>query len=182
MPADVDDDLLRKLVSGTVCGVIAFLGGYLVTYAVVASRAGAIASDLAVPGDPATWKVVGWIFYAAHFGWLSVPGGAGTAGTPVLGAVDGAPFALACVPILALLVMGLIAGRLTKGYTAEVGAEAGVTLVAGYLPLVLLGLLLFRVSVTGGVVEPEPVSTLLFAGIGVPTVFGTVGGIVGVRT
>lgn len=98
-----------------------------------------------------------------------VPGFAGTRTENFVASEGGSLALLYLLPPLALLA----------GADAPTpGAGSGALVAVGYLPLALLGAVLFRFSVGDGAVAPDPVTAVLLAGLVYPLVFGGVGGAV----
>lgn len=162
---------------GAVAGALAWLLGYLLAYAVASGRIrefqgsflGQVADlfGLEVP----TWKVVGWVFYNAHFVDTVAGGGAGSA----IGGDGGFTALLYVVPPLVLFAAGLAVGR--AGGIDDVAASAlsGATVLVGYLPLSVLGVFLFETTLAGTTVAPSLGAGILLAGVLYPAVFGATG-------
>ena len=58
-------------------------------------------------------------------------------------------------------------------------ARNGAAVMLGYLPLSVIGAVLFAVSVGDATAGPDLVTAVLLAGMVYPLVFGAVGGLVG---
>ncbi len=56
------------------------------------------------------------------------------------------------------------------------GARAGAFIVVGYLPLALVGTVVFGYSVGNGTIGPVLSTAVLLTGIAYPAVFGALGG------
>lgn len=169
---------------GAVGGVAAYLLGYLVVYATQRGRVGEqlqgfnFFADL-LGGDPIpAWKAVGWVFYNAHFVATEIPIPlGGTRVENVIASADGGSLtAMYVVPPALLLVAGLLAGRLAGATEPIAGGRAGAFVVAGYLPLALVGTVVFGYSVGDGTIAPVLPTTALLAGVAYPAVFGALGG------
>jgi hypothetical protein len=161
---------------GAAAGALAWLLGYLLTYVATSGRIrefqgsflGGVADlfGLEVP----TWKIVGWVFYNAHF--VDTAAGSGT-GSAVGG--DGFTALLYALPPVVLLAAGLAVGRAAGSGDAATDALAGASVLIGYLPLSILGVLLFETTIAGTTVAPALVPGVLLAGVLYPAVFGAVG-------
>lgn len=144
---------------------------------------GPTAGPAAGPGidGEAIFYVIGWVFFNAHFvdiaaagqsvNLLSVFGGFTTIPTLVYYAV----------PALLLLATGRnVAKKARSGASDGERAAAGVTVLAGYLPLAVVASFVLTLEVgalgTTGSIGPDTGSALLFAGIAYPLVFGGLGG------
>ncbi|MFW6318456.1 MAG: transporter [Halorubrum sp.] len=172
------------IVGGAAAGAAAYVLGYLVAYV---TQASAIEDQLAefnafadlFGGDPIpTWQAVGWVFYNGHFVDTRVPSLAGGSQvTNLISQADGGSLSLLyVVPPVLLLLAGLVASRVA-GATAPVdGAKTGALVLVGYLPLAVIGALLFRYSVGDGTVAPDLVTAVLLAGAVYPAAFGGLGG------
>ncbi|MFB6150491.1 MAG: hypothetical protein ABEJ40_01670 [Haloarculaceae archaeon] len=96
-------------------GAAAWLGGYLVTHLL---SAGSVRDALATEvieffaNEPVTWKLVGWLFYNAHFVDATVPGLVGRSTVNALsGADEPGLLVLYAVPPVLLAVAGTAAAR-----------------------------------------------------------------------
>lgn len=162
---------------GATAGALAWILGYLLTYAVTAGRIEAFQGSflgrvaelfgLEVP----TWTVVGWVFYNAHFVTTGAGGGTGSA----IGGDGGFTPLLYVVPPVLLFAAGLAVGRASGAVDAANSAVDGATVALGYLPLSVLGLFLFEATVAGTAVGPSLAPGILLAGVLYPAVFGAVG-------
>ena len=162
---------------GAAAGALAWLLAYLLTYVVASGRIrefqgsflGQVADlfGLEVP----TWKVVGWVFYNAHFVDTAAGGGAGSA----VGGDGGFTALLYVVPPLVLLAAGLAVGRAAGNGDAATGALAGASVLLGYLPLSVLGTFLFEATLAGTTVGPSLLPAILLAGVLYPAAFGAAG-------
>jgi hypothetical protein len=61
-------------------------------------------------------------------------------------------------------------------------AFAGASVAVGYLPLSLLGIVVFEVSLGSSSGGPDPVLAVGLAGVVYPVVFGTIGAVVAQQT
>lgn len=130
----------------------------------------------------------GWLFLSGHLVDISVSvTGAGAGGTidflDLFGSESLFPTAVYyAIPPAVLFLAGRATAR-TYGsdrLSTEQLALTGATIAGGYLPAALVGsLLLARTEEYLGAtvtVGPDPVSAVLFAGIGYPLLFGGLGG------
>jgi hypothetical protein len=173
-----------RIVGGAAAGAAAYLLGYLFAYV---TQQSAVENQLAgfnlfadlFGGDPIpTWKAIGWVFYNGHFVDTQVPSlvGGSQLTNLISQADDGSLTLLFVVPPVLLTVAGLAASRVAGATEPIDGAKAGAFVLAGYLPLAVLGAFLFRYSVGDGTVAPDLVTAALLAGAVYPAVFGAVGG------
>jgi hypothetical protein len=97
--------------------------------------------------------------------------------TNLIAQADGGTLTLLyVVPPVLLVVAGLAASRIAGATEPADGAKAGAFVIAGYLPLAVVGAFLFRHSVGGGTVAPALVTAVLLAGAVYPAALGAVGG------
>ncbi|MGQ3328222.1 transporter [Halorubrum sp. FL23] len=172
------------IVGGAAAGAVAYVLGYLVVYVTQGDQIEEGLSginffaDLFGGGPISTWQATGWMFYNAHFVDISVPsliGGAQSAN--LISQAEGGSLALLfVVPPLLLVVAGVVAGRAAGASDPADGAKAGAFVLAGYLPLAVIGAFLFRYAVGDGTVAPDLVTAVLLAGAVYPAVFGAIGG------
>jgi len=161
------------LLPGAAAGVGAWLLGYLSTFLLTAGeiRDSPVRQVIeALGGDLPTWKVVGWVFYNAHFSNTVFEGLFGGARSFVGGDAGFTPL-LFVVPPLLLVAAGLAVGRAVGVTDLRGAAAAGVTLVAGYGALSVVGLVLFALEGA----HPEYVTGVLLVGLVYPVVFGVAG-------
>ena len=162
---------------GAVAGTLAWVLGYFLTFVVTSGRIeafqgsclGRVAELFGI--EIPTWKVVGWIFYNAHFVDTAAAGGTGSA----LGGDGGFTPLLYVVPPLVLFAAGLAVGRASGAEDVANAALDGATVLVGYLPLSVIGVLLFEATVAGTTVGPALVPGVLLAGVLYPAVFGAAG-------
>ena len=170
------------IVEGAAAGLLAWLLGYLATYLVVSP--GVRDSPLnqiieALDGEPATYEMVGWVFYNAHFVntvFSDLPI-VGSHTTSYIGGEEGFAVLLYVVPIVLLLLAGLAVGYYRGASDPSDGAIAGVTVVIGYLVLSVAGLFLFEITVGGASAAPDRLAGVVLAGIVYPLVFAGAGGV-----
>jgi len=173
-----ESDTAVLLARGGLVGLAAWLLGYLVTFLL---HAGSVREAFATnvieffAGDPVTWKLIGWLYFNAHFVATSVPGLFGSSNTNFLsGAEEVTLLVLYVVPIVVLLAAGAAVARGTSDPTE--GAKAGATVALGYLVASVVGAFLVRISVGDAVAGPALVTAILLSGIVYPLVFGGIGG------
>ncbi|EMA57307.1 hypothetical protein [Halorubrum lipolyticum] len=166
------------LIGGAAGGAVAYLLGYLVVYVTQGDRIEEVLSgfnffaDL-FGGDPIpTWQAAGWAFYNTHFVDTVFQIGGGSSRNLLMEADGGS--LLFVLPPLLLVVAGLVAGRAAGASDPTEGARAGAFVLAGYLPLAVIGAFLFRYG--GGEIAPDIVTAVLLAGAVYPAVFGAIGG------
>jgi|GEM_PF-2731431 len=187
------DLFIRRLKSSAPFGVAAYAIGYLLT-------AGALVLDgVETFGiDAPFWKITGWTFYGAHrvklemirdghhrFGLiLSESGRQGTQLTTTVPTV-----VYQFLPIALLMVAGFVIYRQSdkEDPSTKLTATLGTTIVAGYLPIGVVGRFVFSHSNTETFMDltlttsalPELTGSILVLGIGYPLVFGALGALLG---
>lgn len=182
--------LRERIGPGLTAGVVAYALGYVVTYA---SQGDAVAEQLRsfnfladlLGGDPIpVWQGVGWLFYNAHFVRTRIPGIGGPRSENFIAAGDGGSLTLLyLVPVLALFAAGFAVAWLAgaddrDGMDSTSGALDGAAVAIGYLPLAVLGLVVFSYAVGDGAIEPDPITAVAVAGLLYPVVWGGLGGAV----
>lgn len=175
-------DPKRAVAGGLAGGVAAWLAGYLVVFVLrgseVENSLGSAVVEL-LTGENVTWKLVGWIFFNAHFVSVRIPGLFGqTARNFITGSGGNTPPLLPVLPPL-LLVLAGVAAAWNAAADPTTAARNGAAVALGYLPLSLVGALVFAVSVGDATAGPTLVTAVLLAGAAYPLVFGAVGGLVG---
>lgn len=191
MSPDIEPDS-RSFAVGAIAGTAAWIVGYALTALVVITRIedselGEISGNL--EGGGSTVDFVGWVFFNGHFVDTVVEAGfLGFGGSQSVSFVGGDGFTplLYVVPIALLVAAGVAVGR-SSGVTDTVaGAVVGALVVPPYLVLSAAGAVVFRVSSEGlGATfsgQPELVPAIVLAGIVLPAVFGSLGGIVAANT
>ncbi|WP_128905451.1 transporter [Halorubrum amylolyticum] len=171
-------------IAGATGGAVAYILGYLVVYVTQGDRIEEGLSGInffadLFGGDPiSTWQAAGWMFYNAHFVDVDVPSLIGGAqSTNLITQAEGGSLTfLFVVPPILLLLAGAVAGRTANADNPVEGAQAGAFVLAGYLPLAVIGAFLFRYAVGDGTVAPDLVTAVLLAGAVYPAVFGAIGG------
>lgn len=170
-----------SLVAGGIAGIGAWLLGYAITYLIVAPevRESPLHQVIeALDGEPATYEMVGWVFYNAHFVntvFRDVPLFGGYA-TSFVGGQDGFAFLLYGIPIVLLVTAGFGLARYRAADTPTEGALAGVSVLPGYLLCSMAGVFLFEVTLGQARAAPDLLSAILLAGIVAPAVWAGAGG------
>lgn len=166
---------------GAVLGGIAWLLGYVVTYLLAASDVRETPLQRffeAVDGEPATYEMVGWIFYNAHFVdtvFENIPV-IGSWTTEFIRNGDALSPILYLVPVGVLLATGLALARYVGSDDVQTGAMAGLTAVPGYLLLSVAGVFLFRVTIGGASAAPDLLPAIVLAGLVYPAICAGAGG------
>lgn len=169
---------VSTIVGGLVGGATAFV----LSLVVIVVTAGVAVTRLpqmnSLGGSVPEWKATLWVFFDAHFvGTRTVevfgPDGSLWSGGKLVDTVGLLEIEyLFAVPVLVLAIVGGFTAYWLGCSEGRQGMMTGMTLVVGYLPLVLLGLL---VSVHFGT-GPSPLRAIFIAGIVYPVLFGAVGG------
>lgn len=177
----------RSYAVAAVAGVAAFVLVYVLVYALTIStvRDSLLTSLSSAFGEGnADWKIVGWLFFNAQFVTTTI-----TVDIPLFGGTDAVNFIsesdslspiLYAIPPALLTGAGLAVARLEGITETGQALRVGPTIALGYLPLAILGALLFAVSVgdsSGG--EPTLLTAVVLAGIVYPALFGTLGAVLG---
>ena len=172
------------LVGGSLAGVLTWILGYVLTYLLVAPdiRESALNQFVeAFEGAPATYEMVGWVFYNAHFVdvvFRDIPFVGSRTGSFV-GGQDGFTTLLYVVPPALLLAAGLALSRRQGATTPGQGAMAGLAVVPGYLVLSVAGVFLFEVAALGAKGAPDLLPAVVLAGVLYPLAFAGAGGALG---
>ncbi|MFC4248814.1 hypothetical protein ACFOZ7_18105 [Natribaculum luteum] len=174
-------------VAGAVAGIVTWLLGYAFTYVIVAPdvrESGLHRAVEAFDGEPATYEMVGWVFYNAHFVdtvFRNVPL-VGSITTTYVGGEEGFTLLLHAVPAGLLFVAGLALATYRGVASVSDGALAGLATVPGYLLLSAAGAFLFEVTVGGASGAPDAVPAVVLAGLVFPAIFAGGGGAVAAVT
>jgi len=175
------------VVEGAVAGAVGYITGLIFTFLLLTID-GDVDLDAAAQGGAGTLDVVGWFFYSAHFANIeasgSTPIGSGsTTGNFVSESSTQIPAVIYyLVPAVILIGVGFFVVATLDMWNPSPAdcAQAGATVVLGYLPLALIGIFLFEASVSfpGGEVSqgPELLTSILLAGLLFPLLFGAIGG------
>jgi hypothetical protein len=181
----------RSLRQSAVAGVAAYLAGYLLTALFV------LVDGVEFSGDAGWLRVVGWVFYAAHSVELRLTGAAGDSaatgtvdvfewGSQLTNLTDAVPEVLYLAAPVAVLVgtASALVRRVPDARASAANAGAvGASLLVGYLPLAVLGQLLFSQTETGFggatslTIGPDLLPSILAVGIVYPLICGVVGGV-----
>lgn len=161
------------VVKGAIVGVVTFVVAYVATgvLTAVATRDS--------NADVSALEGIGWYFYGAHYVEFVNAGVA----LPLWSDSSIPQVAFTALVIVVLFGAGFVlTRRYTNGSGAGEGVKAGTVLVLGYLPLVLVDVLVVRDAVAEMPWELETVPAIVLAGIAFPLVLGTIGGIVAALT
>lgn len=170
------------VVIGAISGIVTWILGYAFTFLWVGPdvQDSTIQRFIeAVEGEPATYEMVGWVFYNAHLVdtvFTDVPA-IGEFTTNAIGGDDGFSVLVYLIPIGLLLAAGLAIAQYRDVQNPTDGMLAGLTVVPGYLVLTIVGIFLFEVSVGGATGRPELLEGILLAGIIYPAIFASAGGV-----
>ncbi len=170
------------LVSGAAAGLVAWIVGYVLTYAATAgsirnSLIGQILQNSDGGGVP---QAVGLVFYNAHFVQTVVEAGfLGTSATSLIGGENGFTPVLYLVPIVVLLAAGAAVAVQSGATDAATGAKAGGTVAIGYLVVSIIGVFIMQVGSGSTSASPDLVTGIVLAGVLYPAVAGAVGGVLG---
>lgn len=185
MSANLDTESV-PFVPAAAAGLLAWVLGYVFTYLLVGSEVRESALNRfveAFEGDPATYELVGWAFYNAHFVDVVYEGFTGRfLPANYVGGEDGLTPLLYVVPPLLLVAAGLAVARYQGATEPTDGAVAGVLVVPGYLVLAVAGAFLFEVAAAGTTGRPDLLPAIFIAGLVYPAVFGAVGGVLAAVT
>lgn len=178
----VSEDSEMPIVAGIAAGLVAWLGGYVFTYVVAADEirnSGLNRIVEALSGDAATYEIVGWVFYNAHFVdtvFQNLPI-VGSVTANYVGGEDGFTAALYAIPIALLCLGGAATAAYSHAADVTEGIRAGVALVPGYLLLSVAGVFLFEVTTGSASATPDQLAGIVLAGVVYPIVFGSIGGV-----
>lgn len=185
-PTDTTIDR-TTLLRGAASGVVAFLLGYVLTYAWRAPTVEESFSGInflaelfggqAIP----TWKAVGWLYFNAHVVTIRVTGvGGGQMVNLIQGSDDGSLVLLYVLAPLLLVLAGAAVARYRSSTRVADAAANGATVVVGYFPAAVVLALLVGHTIGGDVrVAPDLVTAVAVAGVVYPAFFGAVGGAAG---
>ncbi|MFB6123642.1 MAG: transporter [Haloferacaceae archaeon] len=172
-----------RVAAGISGGCVAYLLGYVVTYLLTSAplrRSFARRLVEFVTGEPSTWKLVGWVFYSAHFVETVIPGPFGSSRTvDLVDGLDAVSPAVHLVPPVLLVAAGAGLAWRVDAADARDGATTGATVVLGYFPLAVVGAFLFVVVAGDAAARPDLLPAAVVAGVAYPAVFGALGGVVG---
>jgi len=156
---------------GAIVGVASFITTYIITgivYSITYSGGD-------TTGEFLIWKAAGWAFYSVHNANI----------VPISQLAELLGGSLVPTPIAYLIPPAVLIGSgytLAKGSDIESyteGATWGATVIVGYLPLCFVGIFLTSHTKEGIIslqISPDFTTSLLFAGILYPAIFGALGG------
>lgn len=184
-------DVLPKRVpvlAGLAAAHAAWFAGYLVTAAVV-FRAGREAVLDAAVGDTVSrvdpYQTVAWVFFNAHGVPVEVEPArraddAAAFTATLVGGSDGVTPLVYGLPVVLLVAAGCAVALAADSRGPVDGFVAGLTVVPGYLALVVAGRLVASIawSMSGGTAAPEAVAALARAGLLYPAVCAGLAGLV----
>jgi len=188
------------LVRGGVAGLAAYVVGFILTFALIRIDGDLERGDFLEQVGASSVDFAGWVFYNAHFVDISV-----SSDIPFLSGQDSGSllsdsptqlpeFVYYLVPIVVLILAGFAVARLSPVSSLADGAVAGATILLGYLPLTVVGTVLFAASeqVGGGSggfqiessvsVSVETGPAIILAGLVFPAVLGAIGGVIASQT
>ncbi|SER28527.1 hypothetical protein [Natrinema salaciae] len=181
-----DDETRRALGAGALTGGLAWLVGYLLTYA---AAIGDVRSNEqfrlleSAADESLTVEMIGLLFYNAHNVSADVPQygllRALESNHDFIAADGGSTLLLYGVPVVVLVVGGAVVTRAVR-YDLESTADAaftGTTVVVGYLPFAVLGSIGFAIDLGEGAMRPDLLLSIGFAGTFYPLLFGAIGGV-----
>jgi hypothetical protein len=183
-PADRSIDR-ATIVRGAAAGAVAYLLGYLVTYAwqapaVDESLEGInFVAELLGGQTVPTWKAVGWLYYNAHVVATRVPalGGGDRLVNFIDAADDGSLVLLYVLVPVVLILAGAAVARYGNADRPGSAAAAGAVVIVGYLPLAVVGAFVVGHSFGEGIrIAPDLVTAVALAGVVYPAFFGALGG------
>ncbi|MHB9288627.1 hypothetical protein ACKVMT_16470 [Halobacteriales archaeon Cl-PHB] len=183
----VGDVFTQNLGTGAAVGAVAYVVSYALTFVFVTL------DGLEQTGEVATWKAVGWVFYAAHFVETEISISAAgqsqsetlnplTDGSAASGITSTVPeFVYYLVPVAVLVAAGYVAATRYGGtLSTEAAAAAGASVIVGYLVLGVAGRFLVTESqstqIGSASVGPVLVMSVVLLGIAYPVVCGALGG------
>lgn len=168
---------------GVASGVCAWLTGYLLVYvlAVSAVRSSTLAQLIGAVTGGSDWRLVGWLFYSAHFSESTVPELFGGETINLVSVMADASVLLLAIPPTLLILAGVAVRAGGPTLSTTTAATHGLAVVLGYLPAALLGGIVLTVGTSGVSAGPTPFSVIGLVGIAYPAVFGPLGALVGNR-
>jgi len=172
--------------SGAVAGAAVYVLGYILTYALTSGDLRESPLNRLVEfagGGDVTPQLVGWLFYNAHFVPAVIDAPIVGGSTNFIAEAEAFSPVLYLIPVFLLVAAGLAVAR-RYGTSADLSdaALAGASVVLGYLPLALLGIVAFGVSLGESSGGPDPILAVGLAGVVYPVVFGAIGAVVAQQT
>ena len=176
----------RPYAAGALAGVLAWVLGYVLTYFLTATELDDSALNAFIEfaeGESATYELVGWVFYNAHFVDVRYVNVAPfSPPRNFIGGEDGFTVLLYVLPPLLLFGAGLAVCRYRDVADTAEGTVTGALVLPGYLVLSVAGVFLFEVTVGDASGAPALLPALVVAGLLYPAVFGAAGGAVAAAT
>lgn len=169
------------VVEGAVAGAAAYVVGLILIFLLLT-----IDSDVELgTGEAGTLDEVGWFFYSSHFANIefSLAGESSSENLVSQASTQIPEPVFYLIPIVILIAVGYFVVSTLDIWNPSASdcAQAGATVVVGYLPLALVGVFLFTVSQGGGAAEvstgPELLTAVLLVGLLFPLLFGSIGGV-----
>jgi hypothetical protein len=176
------------LLEGAVGGAVAYVVGLILTFLLLTVD-GEYEFSNAEFGDVGTLDEVGWFFYSSHFANVEISGSViGQSESTTRNVVSNSStqipepvFYLVPIVILVAVSYVVVASLDMWNPTPADCAQAGMTVVVGYLPLALVGIFLFSASATvpgaEASISPDLLSSILLVGLLFPLLFGAIGGV-----
>lgn len=165
--------------TGGIAGAAAYVVGYIMTYAWksgdyrdVLDNINPIMEFLGSQA-PETWRIIGWLFYSAHYVDTSIDLGVEQFYVNLVQSGGGNLELLYLIPPALLVVAGFAVARNFQHERVIDAATKGAWVALGYLPLVAFGAILFQIDGSG----PDLIPSILIAGVVYPVIFGAVGGV-----
>lgn len=170
------------IVGGAIAGITAWIAGYVLTYLVVASdvRDSPLHRIVeALGGEPATYEIVGWVFYNAHLvdTVISDVPLVGSHATTYIGGEDGFTTLLYAIPVVSLFLAGIALAASRGVSDVTDGTLVGMAVLPGYLLASIAGVVLFEVTAGGASGAPDFLAGVVLAGVVYPLVVAGSGGL-----
>jgi hypothetical protein len=176
----------RDLLPAAGGGLAAYVFGYVFTYVLAGSAVEESSLNQiveAVGEGGVAWKLVGWVFYNAHGVTttidIDIPLIGGTNVVNYIAQGDALSPVLYVIPPALLIGAGLAAARMAGATEFGDALKLGGGVTVGYLPLAVVGAVLFAVTVDSSSGAPTLVPAIGLAGLVYPLVFGSVGAAIG---
>lgn len=160
-------------------GVAAFAAGYVLTFVLLAVDG---TSESSTSGEESGFveglQVIGLFFYNTMFVDVHV-GGLMTVNILQETETSVPTVVYYLAPVVAIAGAALLLVRATpfRPASAEASAKLGASVIAGYLPMAVLGLVAFELEVDGLTLSPDSSSALLLVGAVYPLLCGAIGGL-----
>lgn len=166
-------------VYGVVVGVAAYVFSYVLSYAMWAmtefpDTVSGMMREF-ITNQVSDWVFAGWLLYNAHFVNIEAEGIVSDSSWDFIEVVSQSSTDILLIVVPGVLLVAAVAlARIAGAASAADGAVAGVTVVLGYLPLVVLGVFVF----TADDAAPMLMQSVFLAGIVYPVAIGAIGGAV----